>query len=86
MSAHNALQWLEAELEPRRNAEVFAAASEPPGALVLVPPGLDDRPIRRHELRADEVVARETVLCCQVTDAAAQREPADAGGTDDTSR
>jgi hypothetical protein len=82
--AEDALERLEAELEPRRDAEVPAGATKPPQKLlVLVAVRTDDASVGSDELRADEVVAGQAVLSRKVADPAAERKPADAGGADD---
>jgi hypothetical protein len=78
-STHDAVERMEAELEPRRNSEVPAGASQSPEQLcAVVRVRADDRPVRDDELRTDEVVAGQSVLGGQVADAAAHGEPADA--------
>ena len=77
---------MEAELEPRRDAEVAASASKPPQELrVLIGISADHGATGRDQLGADEVVARETVLRRQVADPAAERETGDSGRADHAS-
>jgi hypothetical protein len=48
---------MQAQLESRRDAEVAAASAEAPQELdVLVGARMNDRPVGRDDLRADEVV------------------------------
>jgi hypothetical protein len=71
---------MQAELEFGHDPEVAAAAPDPPeqlGVLVIARP--HDVPRRRHDLRRDDVVAREAVLPREPTVASAQGEPPDAG-------
>ena len=75
---------VEAELERGDDAEVAAAAAQRPEQVrVLVLARADPLAARQHDLRADEVVDRQAVLAGEVAEAAAEREPADAGGRDD---
>ena len=48
--------------------------------------GAHDAPVGSDELGADDVVAGQAVLCRQVSDAASEREAADAGRSDDAAR
>ena len=78
---------MQAELEGCGDAEVASAAAERPEQLgVVLLPRDDDRAARRHDLRANETVAAESVLRGEVSDAAAERQPGDAGGADDPAR
>jgi hypothetical protein len=66
------------------DSKVAAAAADRPeqvglGALV----GVDDASVCQHDLRAEDVVDREPGPACQVADAAAEHQPARAGGRDD---
>ena len=64
--------------EPRRDAEVAAAAADAPEQLGLgVRVDEAELAIGRHDLRRQQVVDRQTVLADEVADAAAQREAAD---------
>ena len=75
---------MQAELERRDDAEVPAAAAERPEEIVVLCLARDERlPVGRDDLGREEVVAREAEAPRQVANAAAQREPADAGRGDD---
>jgi len=81
------IEPVQVELQARRHAEVAAAAPQPPEKLRILVGGRHDQgSVRSDELRAGEVVARETVLSGQVADTSAERESAHAGGADDASR
>ena len=69
------LTGMEPELERGHDPEVPAAASKAPQQVrVVAVPGPDHLPAGGHDLRADEVVAREAVSAQQPADAAAQGE------------
>ena len=71
---------MEVELELRHDAEVAAAAAQPPQQLrVLGLAGVDEPPVRGDDVGGDQVVAREAELAHRPADAAAEREPGDAG-------
>jgi hypothetical protein len=75
---------MQTKLESRRHAEVAAPAAESPEEFrILLGGRLDHGPVRRDYLGTDQVVARQAVLGGQVADAAAEREPADAGRAHD---
>jgi hypothetical protein len=81
--ADDSLKGVQPEVQPRRNTEVAATAAEPPEQLgVLVNGGAHQTSVGRHELGADEVVAGEPVLRGQMSDSAAESQPADAGRPD----
>jgi hypothetical protein len=72
---------VQAQLERGDHAEAPAAAAQRPQQLrVLVLRRAHQPAIGGDELRRDEVVAGEAVLALQPAGAAAEREPADAGG------
>ena len=76
-----------AERERRDDAEVAASAAQRPEELRLaLRVGLDDRAVGEHDRRRHEVVDREPHSPRQVSHAAAERQPADAGGADDPDR
>ncbi len=69
------------ELERGDDAEVAAAAAQRPEQLrVLVLAGVQVLAVGGHDVGADEVVAGQAALADQPADAAAEREPGDAGG------
>ncbi len=81
------IERVEPELQPRGDAEVAAAAAEPPEELLVsVGAGVDDGSVRRDDLRSHEVVAGQAVLGRQVADPAAEREARDPGRADDAAR
>ena len=66
------------------DAEVAAAAAQRPEQVgVLVGARVDLRAVGEHDVGAEQVVDRQAEAPGQVADAAAEREPADAGGRDD---
>src|SRR5690606_6192918 len=68
------------ELELGDDAEVAAAAAQPPEQLaVAVPAGSDVLAVGGDEREGDDVVAGQAVLAGQPAHAAAEGEPADAG-------
>ena len=72
------------EGELGHDAEVAAAAAQRPEQVrVLGLAGGHDLPVRGHDLGGDQVVAGQAVAAGQIADAAAEREPADAGRGDD---
>ena len=74
-------------LECGDDAEVApAAAQRPEQVLVLALRGGQDPAVRRHDLGRAQVVAGEAVPARQVSDPAAEREPAHAGRGDDAAR
>ena len=84
LAADHGAELMQAEGQPRGDTEVAAAASEPPQKLwVLIGARVDDGSVRRDELGAHEVVARQAVLRRQMSDPPAEREPADPGRADD---
>ena len=71
---------MQRELELCHDAEVAAAAAQPPEEIcVLGLARVDELPVGRHDVGADEVVAGEAVLAHQPADPAAERVAADAG-------
>ncbi len=75
------------EEEGGDDAEVAAAAPDRPVQVgVLLRTGAGPLAAGEHDLRLDQVVDREAALASQVAEAAAEREPADAGGRDDAAR
>src|SRR5262249_42389205 len=69
-------ELVQLELEPRRDAEVAASSAEAPQQLgVLIHVRSDNRPVDGDKLGSDDVVAGETELGRQVSDAAAHRKP-----------
>ena len=76
-----------AELELRDDAEVPAAAAQRPEQLrVLVGARVHLRAVGQHDVGADEAVDGQAEAAREVADAAAEREPADAGRGDDARR
>ena len=70
-------EGMQVELELRDDAEVAAAAAQPPEQLrVLGLAGVDEAPIRGDEVSRNQVVARQAELPHRPADAAAEREPA----------
>lgn len=70
---------MEPQSEPRHDAEVASAAAQRPeqiGVVLLV--HLEKLAVGGHDLGADEVVDRQTVLADEEPDAAGQRDPAEA--------
>ena len=86
-AAVDVLDRVQAELERRDDAEVPAAAAQRPEEILVLPLrcAATRLPVGGDDLRRDEVVAREADAARQVADAAAEREPADAGRGDDAS-
>ena len=77
--ADDHVELVEAEPEPRRDAEVPAAAPDRPEQVrvgVLV--GVQELAVRRDDLGREQVVDREPVLADEVPDAPAERDPPDA--------
>jgi hypothetical protein len=71
---------VELELELRDHAKVAASPAQGPEEIwVLVSAGANRLTRGRHHLRTAQAVNREAVPAHQVPDAAAQREPGDAG-------
>jgi len=69
------------------HAEVAAAAPDRPEQVgVLLAAGAHALAAREHELGLEQVVDRQAELGRQVTEAAAERQAADAGGRDDAAR
>jgi hypothetical protein len=78
------IERVKLKIQPRRDAEVAAAAAKTPEQVrILVRTRVNDVAVRSDHLGSHQVVARQPVLCGQVADAAAKREPGDAGGADD---
>ena len=78
---------MEVELELRDDAEVAAAAAQPPEQVGVVGLARVDEPaVRRDHVGRREVVAREAELPHRPADAAAEREPGDAGRRDEAAR
>src|SRR3954454_2273782 len=81
--AEDRLDRMEPQLELRDDAEVAAAATEPPEQLGVVLLGsADPLPRRGDELGAGQAVTGEAELGGEVADAPAQRQSGDAGRTD----
>ena len=75
------------EVEPRDDAEVAAAAPQPPEQVgVLVGRRADQLAVRRHDLVPERVVAGQPELPTEPPDAPAERQPADAGVRHDPRR
>ena len=73
------MQLVRAEVEARDDPEVAAAAAQRPEQVGVRGLGhLEDVAARRDELRADELVGRESPRAHHPADAAAEGEPADA--------
>src|SRR5205814_2093709 len=86
-AADDSLERVEAELEPRRDAEVAASAAKPPEQLgVLAITRANPRARRSYQLSGDQVVAGESVLSGEVADAAAEGEAGDPGRADHATR
>src|SRR6058998_1740607 len=78
---------MQPERELDGNAEVAAAAPEGPEQIgVLFLGRVDDRAVGLHDPRPDEVVEGESVRTHQVSDAASEREPRNAGITERAAR
>src|SRR5581483_10762541 len=76
-----------AEQERGHHAEVAAAAAHGPEEVpVLARARRDEAAVGQDQVNLEQVVDREPVPARQVSDAAAQREPADAGGRDEPAR
>ena len=67
------------ELERRDDAEVPAAAAQRPEQVVVLGLARDEPAVRGDDLGREQVVTREPDAARQVADAAAERQPADAG-------
>jgi hypothetical protein len=77
--ARDPADLVEPELEPRRDAEVAAAAPDRPEQLRMrLGIGPEQPAVRGHHVGGQQVVDRQPVLADEVPDAAAEREPADA--------
>ncbi len=75
---------MEPEEERGDDAEVAAAAAHRPEQVrVLVRAGRHEPPVGQHDVGLEQVVDGQAALAGQVAEAAAEREPADAGGGDD---
>ena len=75
---------MQAELELGHHAEVAAAAAQAPEQLgVLALARAHRLPVGGDQVGRDQVVAGQAVLAHQPADAAAEREPGDAGGGDE---
>ena len=75
------------ERELGHDPEVAAAAAHGPEELgVLVGAGRHALAVGQHDLGREQVVDRQAVRPREVTDAAAERQPADAGRRDDPAR
>src|SRR5207253_4205291 len=73
--------------EPRRDAEVAAAAADAPEEVGVVDGGRIDHPsVRSHDLRSHEVVAREAETAEQEADPAAEGQAADSGRAERAAR
>src|SRR5205807_1789551 len=79
-TADDRLERMEAELEARNDAEVAAAAAEPPEQLgVLLVARANDLARGSDQLGGGQIVASESVLGGEVADAAAEGEAGDPG-------
>src|SRR5262245_17771090 len=86
-AAHDALQGVQSELQVRHYAKVPASTPKTPKQLrVLIWTGMYDSSVGRDDLSADQLIARQSVLCRQMPNAATQSEPADTSRDDDTAR
>ncbi len=80
-------EWVRVELELGDDAEVAATTTEPPEQLrVGRTVHVQHVPTCRHELCANEVVAREPPLAAHPPETAAQGQPGDPGLADDARR
>ena len=78
-AADHRVDRMQPQVEPRRDAEVAAAAADRPEEVGLVlRVDLPHAAVRRDELGADEAVDREAVPANEVAHAAAERQPTDA--------
>ena len=78
------IDLVQAKLERRHDAEVAAAAAEPPEQiLVLALAGGDELPVCRDDVGRDQIVDRQPASTREVADAAAQRQARDARRGDD---
>ena len=86
-AADDGADLVQAEQERRDDAEVAAAAADRPEQVgVLVGARAHALAVREHDLGLEQVVDRQPALARQVAEAAAERQPADAGGRDDPAR
>ena len=73
------------EEERGDDAEVApAAADRPVKILVFLGAGVDEAAVGQHHVCGQNIVNCQAALACQVSEPAAQRQPADAGGRDHT--
>ena len=80
-------EWLEPELERRRDPEVPAGAAEAPEELGLVGLGrADEAAVGGRDLDGGQVVDRQPEVALQAADSPAERQPGDAGVADDADR
>ena len=71
---------VQAKLYLRDHTEVAPSAAQSPEQIrVLFVACMNNRPIRRDQLGAQDVVTGQAVLCRQVTNAAPQTQPHDTG-------
>src|SRR5215204_2333615 len=78
---------MQPEFEGGNHAEVAAPAADGPEKVrVLLLAGPQQTPVGGDHLHGEEVVGGEAVLAPQVTHAAVEREPGDAGLGDDAHR
>jgi hypothetical protein len=79
--AEDLAHLVEAELEPRGDAEVPAAAADRPEQVRVVL-GIDvqELAVRGHDLGGEQVVDRHAVLADEEADPATERDPGDADG------
>ena len=77
-AADDGVDLVQAEPEPRRDAEVPAAAADRPEQVRLVL-GVDatELAVRGHDVGGQQVVDRQAVLADEVAHAASERDPAD---------
>ena len=86
-SAVDVLDRAEPELEGRHDAEVAAAAADRPEQVgVVLLAGDVEGAVAGDHVRGQQVVEREAEPPREVADAAAEGQPADAGGRDDAAR
>ncbi len=75
---------MESKLERGDHSEVAATATEcPEEILILVVAGRDLLAVGGDHIGTDQVVARQAVRPCQISDPTTQRQPADTRGGDD---
>ena len=81
------VELVQPEEEGGDDSEVAAAAPDRPVEVgVLVRAGADALAAREHDLGLEQVVDRQPVLAGEMAETAAECEPADSGGRDDSAR